>query len=166
MSFEVGQICFFETNPACDNVTCWILVNFSQTFEFFFFNLKFHQHKFRGTAIKFTKYCRSKSIKMLVGIWFTKAGMFRHFSCRSVKEAVLCLVWAVFFQWKSKTKLKGLKLMVKGIFAHQTKLQYIIIWPNYTIMVHQPGFPWNKGISLAKPPFGVRSCEVAIVWPE
>ena len=27
-------------------------------------------------------------------------------------------------------------------------------------------FPWNKGISLTKPPFGVRSCEVAIIWPE
>ena len=28
---------------------------------------------------------------------------------------------------------------------------------------HQPRFPWNKGISLTKPPFGVRSCEVAII---
>ena len=27
-------------------------------------------------------------------------------------------------------------------------------------------FPWNKGISLTKPPFGVRSCEVAIGWPD
>ncbi len=33
------------------------------------------------------------------------------------------------------------------------------------IIFHQPGFPWNKGISLTKPPFGVRSCEVAIIWP-
>ena len=30
---------------------------------------------------------------------------------------------------------------------------------------HQPRFPWNKGISITKPPFGVRSCEVAIIWP-
>ena len=29
-----------------------------------------------------------------------------------------------------------------------------------------PRFPWNKGISLTKPPFGVRSCEVAIIWPD
>ncbi len=30
------------------------------------------------------------------------------------------------------------------------------------IMFHQPGFPWNKGTSLTKPPFGEnRSCEVA-----
>ena len=34
------------------------------------------------------------------------------------------------------------------------------------IIFHQPGFPWNKGISLTKPPFGVRSCEVAIIWPD
>ena len=34
------------------------------------------------------------------------------------------------------------------------------------IIFHQPRFPWNKGISLTKPPFGVRSCEVAIVWPD
>ena len=34
------------------------------------------------------------------------------------------------------------------------------------IIFHQPEFPWNKGNSLAKPPLGVRSCEVAIIWPE
>ena len=34
------------------------------------------------------------------------------------------------------------------------------------IIFHQPGFPGNKGISLPKPPFGVRSCEVAIIWPD
>ena len=34
------------------------------------------------------------------------------------------------------------------------------------IIFHQPRFPWNKEISLTKPPFGVRSCEVAIIWPE
>ena len=34
------------------------------------------------------------------------------------------------------------------------------------IIFHQPWFSWNKGISLTKPPFGVRSCEVAIIWPD
>ena len=34
------------------------------------------------------------------------------------------------------------------------------------MIFHQPRFPWNKGISLAKPPFGVGSCEVAIIWPD
>ncbi len=34
------------------------------------------------------------------------------------------------------------------------------------IIFHQPRFPWNKVISLTKPPFGVRSCEVAIIWPD
>ena len=38
------------------------------------------------------------------------------------------------------------------------------IWPN-EIIFHQPRFPWNKRISLTKPPFGVRSGEVAIIWP-
>ncbi len=33
------------------------------------------------------------------------------------------------------------------------------------IICHPPRFPWNKGISLTKPPFGVRSCQVAIIWP-
>ena len=33
------------------------------------------------------------------------------------------------------------------------------------IIFHQPRFPWNKGNSLTKPPFGVRSREVAIIWP-
>ena len=31
---------------------------------------------------------------------------------------------------------------------------------------HQPRFPWIKGIPLTKPPFGVRSCDVAIIWPD
>ncbi len=34
------------------------------------------------------------------------------------------------------------------------------------IIFHQAKFPRNKGISLTKPPFGVRSCEVAIIWPD
>ena len=33
------------------------------------------------------------------------------------------------------------------------------------LLFHQPRFPWNKWNSLTKPPFGVRSCEVAIIWP-
>ena len=34
------------------------------------------------------------------------------------------------------------------------------------IIFHQPRFPWNKRISPTKSPFGVRSCEVAIIWPD
>ncbi len=41
---------------------------------------------------------------------------------------------------------------------------YTYIWPNYNIS--PAPFPWNKGISLTKPPFGVRSCEVATIWPD
>ncbi len=39
-------------------------------------------------------------------------------------------------------------------------------WSGQIIIFHQPRFPWNKGISLPQLPFGVRSCEVAIIWPE
>ncbi len=36
-----------------------------------------------------------------------------------------------------------------------------------SIIFHQPRFPWNKGISLTKPPFGEnRPCEVAIICPD
>ena len=32
---------------------------------------------------------------------------------------------------------------------------------------HQPRFPWTKGVALTKPPFfSMRSCEVAIIWPD
>ena len=31
------------------------------------------------------------------------------------------------------------------------------------IIFHQSRFPRNKGMFLTKPPFGVRSCEVAII---
>ena len=34
------------------------------------------------------------------------------------------------------------------------------------IIFHPPRFPWDKGISLTEPPFGVRLCEVAIIWPD
>ena len=48
--------------------------------------------------------------------------------------------------------------------------QYVSTNPMYisgqNIIFHQPRFPWNKGISLTKLPFKVRSCEVAIIWPD
>ena len=34
------------------------------------------------------------------------------------------------------------------------------------IIVHQPGKIWNKETSPTKLPFGVRSCEVVIIWPD
>ena len=33
------------------------------------------------------------------------------------------------------------------------------------IIFHQARFSWNKDVSLTKPPFEVRSGEVAIIWP-
>ena len=34
------------------------------------------------------------------------------------------------------------------------------------MIFHLPRFHWKKGMSLTKPPFRVRSCEVAIIWPD
>ena len=34
------------------------------------------------------------------------------------------------------------------------------------IIFHPPKYPWNIGISLPQLHFGLRSCEVAIIWPE
>ena len=45
-------------------------------------------------------------------------------------------------------------------FGHDSRF-----WPN-GIIFHQPRFPWNHLISLPQLPFGVRSCEVAIIWPK
>ncbi len=67
---------------------------------------------------------------------------------------------------------KGLKLPTNDAVGVQLATpkpmmkQYVIIKSSQIIIFHQPRFPWNKGISLTKPPFGVRSCEVAIIWPD
>ena len=45
-------------------------------------------------------------------------------------------------------------------------MYYYNIWSGQIIIFHQPRFPWNKGISLPQLPFEVRSCEVAIIWPD
>ena len=39
-----------------------------------------------------------------------------------------------------------------------------LICKNMSIIFHQPRFSWNKVISFPQLPFGVRSCEVAIIW--
>ena len=42
-------------------------------------------------------------------------------------------------------------------------------WPNVLakwFRIFHQDFPEIKGIPAAKPPFGVSSCEVAIIWPE
>ena len=48
-----------------------------------------------------------------------------------------------------------------------TIIQFVFInLSGQIIICHQPRFPWNKRTSLTKPPFGVRSCEVAIICPD
>ena len=57
---------------------------------------------------------------------------------------------------------KKLKIQKGKVASQKGKVQR----SGQIIIFNQPRFPWNKGISLTKPPFGVRSCEVAIIWPE
>ena len=38
-------------------------------------------------------------------------------------------------------------------------------WSGQIIIFHQPRFSWNKGIPPSRLHFGVRSCEVATIWP-
>ena len=86
----------------------------------------------------------------------------------------------------------GVKNKKSKWFSYETKIPRVIIDPNeakalvkkhwfwsalrvrkpisfptksgQNTIFHQPRFSWNKGISLTKPPFGVISCEVAIIW--
>lgn len=48
-------------------------------------------------------------------------------------------------------------------FSYNIHLQGIF-WP-YGMIFHKPRLPWNTRIYCTKPPFKVRSCEVAIIWP-
>ncbi len=58
-------------------------------------------------------------------------------------------------KWAPPSKLKSVRLQANGS---------LYILSGQIIIFHQPRFPWNKGISLTKLPFKVRSCEVAIIW--
>ena len=61
------------------------------------------------------------------------------------------------------------KLARHSLTAHISNLDGNMFHESGQIIIfHQPRFPWNKGISLTKPPpFGVRDpCEVAIIWPD
>ena len=51
-------------------------------------------------------------------------------------------------------------------FAIWTTLTPCRVLSSQIIIFHQPGFSWNKGISFLSYLFGVRSCEVAIIWPD
>ena len=59
-----------------------------------------------------------------------------------------------FFYWT-------IKLLLMDKIRLTTKDDDYLIILGQIIIFHQPNFPWNKKISLTKPPFGV-----AIIWPE
>ena len=81
-------------------------------------------------------------------------------------------------QWRTKVYRNP----VLNMYCHKIKFWcwLLLEWGDHTqdihllsvyysgqiIMFHQPRFPWNKGMCLTKPPFGVRSCEVAIIWQD
>ena len=78
--------------------------------------------------------------------------------------------------WNKKIETTTQKHAGNGKESHpKSRTNPLIFWTNkwghyylsgQIIIFHQPRFPWNKGISLTKPPFRVRSCEVAIIWPD
>ena len=57
------------------------------------------------------------------------------------------------------TKMRHQQKAEKSILRSQLPMA-ILVWPNYNISPTQISL---KGISLTKPPFGVISCEVAII---
>ena len=99
-----------------------------------------------------------------------------------LKQLTVCLFgsrWVVHGKWPSEyfieydrriragqrtMELKSLSLGNRKIIESLT-LKCRLVKSCQIIAFHQPGYPWNKGISLTKPRFGVRSCEVAIIWP-
>lgn len=62
--------------------------------------------------------------------------------------------------------LTGTWVWLGWVFLHDEFVSEIF-WNTlgFPWIFHQPRFFWNKGISLPMLPFGVRSCEVAIIWP-
>ncbi len=50
-------------------------------------------------------------------------------------------------------------------FSQIILCSFTSMWSGQIIIFHQLRFSWNKGIALPQLPFGVRSCEVAIIWP-
>ena len=71
-------------------------------------------------------------------------------------------LWSAWCHWRLHSEM-----LLYSSYAEL--LQEVTEWSHKSgqiIIFHQPRFPWSKGSSLTKPPFGVRSCEVAIIWPD
>ena len=99
---------------------------------------KFHRFKGRRPSTKKARPFSWMCFKVI--LYFFTMGFIINFSPPTREKL---LVGTEFVGWFTFSK-------------HQTTGQIIPF--------HQPRFLWNKGISLTKPPFGVRSCEVAIIW--
>ena len=77
-------------------------------------------------------------------------------------------LWTITFQGVCKTLSRKKKKTAAGVvfLMDLYKWTFFLEGSGQIIIFHRLRFPWNKGISLTKPPFGVRSCEVTIIWPE
>ena len=75
------------------------------------------------------------------------------------------------YHWSSSDQCTecGTRVVMWHCSAPQAPETFQIPWcitSGQNIIFHQPGFPWNKGISIPQLPFEVRSYEVAIIWPD
>ena len=75
----------------------------------------------------------------------------------------------IWYRQKKCNRKKNMGTIWGRKITHIKIYKYIYIYiyiSGQIIIFHQPRFPWNKEISFTKPPFGVRSREVAIIWPD
>ena len=68
--------------------------------------------------------------------------------------------------WHFRSPLIGQRAMRRYVKKSHKKQPATILLAKLDIIFHQPRFPWNRGTSLTKPTFGVRSREVTIICPD
>ena len=93
--------------------------------------------------------------------------MYNHmlFGLRCANSMNSSSIWFMVYPWHAMTffwSKSGPTTESSGI--NLKKLVNVI--SGQIIIFHQPRFPWNEGNSCPQLPFRVRSCEVAIIWPD
>ena len=74
------------------------------------------------------------------------------------------LAWVRFQQWMTSRMGQTTSQFPRCSMGMEYLPAFASNLSGQIIIFHQPRSPWNKGISLTKPLFGVSSCEVAIIW--
>ena len=128
--------------------------------------LGFHHHKKYGNPC-WTLFPRNKSLisRPCKGTRFFRFFVYLRFRVYLVDHGSFSLNEIIISSSCPSHPIKLVILIIpqqdfffSGNHPHLARLKYVF---------HQPRFPWNKGIPLTKlPPFAVRSCEVAIIWPD